>query len=112
MNWHSLPRPVLLLTLAFFCGLVSAVSSNTAAAAILVPIGMAIEPSPSVAVTVAMGASMGVPFVISTPPNSMAYGRGGLSGRDFLVPGTILMFAGCALLGLTGPAVLKWLGVP
>ena len=83
-----------------------------AAAAMLVQIGLGIIPAPSVAVLVALGASMGVPFVISTPPNSMAYGQGGLSGRDFFIPGIVLMAAGCLLLATTGPAMLRWAGVP
>ena len=35
-----------------------------------------------------------------------------MSGRDFLLPGMVLMIAGCALAGLAGPAALKWLGFP
>jgi len=91
---------------------ISAVASNTAAAAILIQIAMGIAPSPHVAVLVALGASMGVPFVISTPPNAMVYGEGGLRPRDLLFPGLILMALGCAVLALVGPQVLRWAGVP
>jgi solute carrier family 13 (sodium-dependent dicarboxylate transporter), member 2/3/5 len=111
VNWHALPRPVLMMALVFACAAISAVASNTAASAMLIQIAIGILPAPSVAVLVAMGASMGVPFVISTPPNSMAYGRGGLRGRDFLLPGGLLMLVGCAVVALTGPAVLKRLGM-
>ena len=90
----------------------SAFISNTAAAAMLVQTGLGVVPSPSFAVLVALGASMGVPFVISTPPNAMAYGQGGLRPRDLFVPGLILMTSGCALLALTGPMVLRMMGVP
>ena len=48
---------------------------------ILIPIAISISPSPATAVLVALGASMGVPFVISTPPNAMVYGEGGLRPR-------------------------------
>jgi sodium-dependent dicarboxylate transporter 2/3/5 len=112
VDWQALPRPVLLTGMVFACALISAVASNTAAAAMLIQIALGIVPSPSVAVLVAMGASMGVPFVISTPPNSMAYGRGGLRGRDLFVPGAVLMVVGCALVALTGPRVLRMLGIP
>jgi sodium-dependent dicarboxylate transporter 2/3/5 len=78
----------------------------------LIQIGLGIVPAPSFAVLVALGASMGVPFVISTPPNAMAYGQGGLRPRDFMLPGLILMTFGCLLLALTGPAVLRLMGVP
>lgn len=112
IDWHALPRLVLILVLVVSCAAISAVASNTAAAAMLIQIALGIIPSPSVAILVAMAASMGVPFVISTPPNSMAYGRGGLTGRDLLVPGIILMLVGCAVLTATGPFVLRRLGVP
>ena len=112
VDWQVLPRPVLVLSLVAGCALISAVASNTAASAMLIQIALGILPTPSAAVLVAMGASMGVPFVISTPPNSMAYGRGGVSSRDFLVTGSLLMIAGCAILALTGPAVLRRLGLP
>lgn len=112
VDWQVLPQPVLMLGLVLVCATISAVASNTAAAAMLIQIAIGIVPSPSVAVLVAMGASMGVPFVISTPPNSMAYGQGGLRGKDLLVPGSILMLVGCALVALTGPWVLRLLEIP
>jgi len=72
---------------------------------------MGIAPSPVVAVLVALGASMGVPFVISTPPNAMVYGEGGLRSRDFFVTGLILMLAGCVAVVFAGPPLLKWVGL-
>jgi sodium-dependent dicarboxylate transporter 2/3/5 len=110
--WQRMPETLLLLAFLLVGALLSAVASNTAAAVILIPIGLRIMPEPSFAVLVALAASMGVPFVISTPPNAMAYGQGGLRTRDLAVPGAMLMLAGCVLLALTGPTVLRWLGVP
>jgi sodium-dependent dicarboxylate transporter 2/3/5 len=112
VDWNALPLPALLLAFVLACASISAIASNTAAAAMLIQIALSILPLPSVAVLVALGASMGVPFVISTPPNSMAYGQGGLHTRDFFVPGIILMLVGCALVALTGPWVLRTLGIP
>jgi sodium-dependent dicarboxylate transporter 2/3/5 len=111
-RWELLPRPVLLLAMAFACALISAVASNTAAAAMLTQIALGLMPEPSVAVVVALGASMGVPFVISTPPNTMAYGQGGLRTRDFFVPGILLMLGGCGIVAFAVPPVLKWIGIP
>ena len=111
VHWKGLHPAVFLLAFIAVCAVLSAVASNTAAAAMLIQIGLGIVPSPSFAVLVAMGASMGVPFVISTPPNAMAYGQGGLRSRDFMVPGLILMTFGCVILALTGPRVLALLGV-
>jgi len=111
VDWNALPTSVLLLSLVFGCAAISSVSSNTAASAMLIPIAMGIVPSPWVAVIVALGASMGVPFVISTPPNALVYGQGGLRSRDFLVPGIILMLAGCAIVAIAGAPLLRWLGL-
>lgn len=109
--WDALPTVVVVLLLVLVCATLSALASNTAAAAMLVQIGLGVLPGAGTAVLVALGASMGVPFVISTPPNAMAYGQGGLRPRDLFVPGMILMLAGCALLALTGPTVLRILGM-
>jgi sodium-dependent dicarboxylate transporter 2/3/5 len=110
--WRTIHPTLLVLCFVVACALLSAVASNTAAAAILVQIGLGIVPAPSFAVLVALGASMGVPFVISTPPNAIVYGEGVLRTRDFALPGMVLMVVGCLILALTGPTVLKWVGVP
>jgi solute carrier family 13 (sodium-dependent dicarboxylate transporter), member 2/3/5 len=110
-NWGSLPPTVLLLGLVVACASVSAVSSNTAAAAIMIQVAAGVSPSPATAILVALGASMGVPFVISTPPNAMVYGEGGLKPRDLIVPGTVLMVVGCVALALLGPTALRWVGI-
>jgi sodium-dependent dicarboxylate transporter 2/3/5 len=112
LNWNALPRPVLLFFLAIACASISAVASNTAAAAVLIQIALEIAPSPSIAVIVALSASMGLPFVISTPPNSMAYGQGGITARDLFVPGAVLMVVGCVFVAFAGPPILRLLGVP
>lgn len=110
--WSRIHPTLLVLSFVSVCALLSAVASNTAAAAMLVQIGLGIMPTPSFAVLVALGASMGVPFVVSTPPNAIVYGQGGLSARDLSVPGMVLMVVGCLLLAFTGPMVLRWVGVP
>jgi len=107
MPWSNLPPMLFLFLFVIIAALLSAVASNTAAAALLIPIGLSLDTSHHFAILVALGTSMGVPFVISTPPNAMAYGKGGLRPLDLLIPGMILMTAGCALLAVTGPWVLK-----
>jgi sodium-dependent dicarboxylate transporter 2/3/5 len=112
VDWDALHPKLFLFALLFACAFISAIASNTAASAMLIQIALGIAPSPSTAVLVALGASMGAPFVISTPPNSMVYGKGGLSGRDFFVPGIVMMVLGCAVLTVAGPTVLRWVGIP
>ena len=91
--------------------LLSALMSNTATATLLIPLAQSIDPGPAAAVLVAIGASMGVPFVISTPPNAMIHGEGGVRGRDLLAVGLPLMLAGVVIIALTGTLVLDLAGV-
>lgn len=110
VDWQRIPRPAFLFALALACASLSAVASNTAAAAVLIQIGMGLSPLPSTAIVVALGASMGAPFAISTPPNGLAYGQGGLRSSDFARPGLPLMFGGCALVALIAPWIDRWFG--
>jgi sodium-dependent dicarboxylate transporter 2/3/5 len=112
VDWTSLPPLLWLGGLVLGCALLSAVMSNTATAALLVPLVMTLDASPATAVIIAISASFGMPFTISTPPNAMAYGEGGLSARDLLWVGLPIMLIGCALVTLTGPPVLRLLGLP
>ena len=110
--WDDYTRIVWLGGLVLASALMSAVMSNAATVALLVPLGMAIDPSPSTAILIAVGASFGMPFSISTPPNAMVYGTGEVSSRDLLWIGVPLMVIGCVVVTLTGPVVLELFGVP
>lgn len=101
-----------LFILCLTSAMLSALMSNTASVVLLIPIATAVFPEPSTAVLIAISSSFGMPFVISTPPNAMAYGEGGLTSRDLLVPGLILMIVGCAVVSLTGKTVLNFAGIP
>lgn len=89
----------------------SALMSNTATATFLIPLAQALDPAPAVPILVAIGASMGIPFVISTPPNAMVASEGGVSERDLLIVGLPLMLLGVALVATTGSGVLSLLGI-
>ena len=77
----------------------------------LIPIATALIPEPSTAILVAISASFGIPFNISTPPNAMAYGEGGLRSGDLFWPGIVIMIVGCVLVSATGPTVLRIVGI-
>jgi sodium-dependent dicarboxylate transporter 2/3/5 len=89
----------------------SALMSNTATAVILIPLATAIIPSPTTPILIAVAASFGLPFVISTPPNAMAFGRGGVRFGDLFWPGVVLSLVGCALVSTTGRLVLEFAGI-
>lgn len=99
---------------AFVVGgaMMSALMSNTATAALLIPLASVLYPSPSTTVLIAIACSFGMPFVISTPPNAIVHGQAGVTSADLLWVGLPLMALGCAVLITTGPTVLNWLGVP
>lgn len=101
-----------LFVLCLVSALLSALMSNTATVVMLIPIATAIIPAPSTAILVAVAASFGMPFVISTPQNAMAYGEGGLKFTDLFAPGIILMIVGCLLVSLTGRFALNLVGIP
>jgi sodium-dependent dicarboxylate transporter 2/3/5 len=107
----SADRPRLAL---FFLCLLSAflasVMSNTGTAALLIPVAMTLIPAPSTAILIALATGLGFPFAISTPANAMAVHYGARQ-RDLMLASLPAIVAGSALLALTGPAILRALGV-
>jgi len=104
-----------MLSLFLLClasAILSALMSNTATAVMLIPLATALIPAPSTAILVAVSASFGVPFLISTPPNAMVFGQGGVRFGDLFWPGLALMVLGCLLVSLTGKTTLNFVGIP
>lgn len=110
--WAAVPPFGRLLALCSASAALAALMSNTAAAAMLIPLAASLDPSPSTAVLIAVAASLGIPFVVSTPPNAMVYGEGGVRSADLFVPGILLMVLGVVLVSVTGPFVLRLMGIP
>lgn len=101
-----------IFVLCLTSALLAAVMSNTATAVLLIPLAGALVPNPSTAILIAVSASFGIPFIISTPQNAMAYGEGGVKFNDLFTPGMVLMILGCVIVSLTGKAVLNLVGIP
>ncbi len=83
--------------------LLSEIASNTAAATLVVPIGLALADAtgaPPVAITmgVVLGASFGFMMPISTAPNAMAYGTGLVSMRQMMSTGIIFDVIGVVVV--------------
>ncbi|MGD9951875.1 MAG: DASS family sodium-coupled anion symporter [Burkholderiales bacterium] len=91
--------------------------SNTAAANLLLPIGISAATAMGagardVAIGIALAASLAMALPVSTPPNALAYSRGGLSVRDMALPGLLVGLAGAALVALlAGPLARFWSGL-
>jgi di/tricarboxylate transporter len=82
--------------------------SNTATVTMLIPLAVSFIPNPIIAVLIAIAASLGIPFIISTPINAMVHSEGGITAKDFSVIGFPLMTLGCLLLALTGFYLLSF----
>lgn len=111
VSWNELNPVWALFLLCLVSATLSALMSNTATAVMLIPLAHALIPEPSTAILVAIAASFGIPFVISTPPNAMVYGEGGVKFKDLFLPGIIIMILGCLLISLTGRAILRFAGI-
>jgi solute carrier family 13 (sodium-dependent dicarboxylate transporter), member 2/3/5 len=83
----------LALAAAYATVVLSNFMSNTAAATILIPLGIALAHGSEglVAVPIALAASAAMCLPISTPPNAIAFASGELEGKDFLVIGLLMM---------------------
>ncbi len=110
--FHELDPRISLFVLCLASALLASLMSNTATAVLLIPLASALVQSPSTAILVAVSASFGIPFVISTPQNAMAFGEGGVKFGDMFWPGIVLMILGSLVVSLTGRTVLNFVGIP
>ncbi len=104
----------------FFCFLTLIFSnfmSNTAAANILIPIGIATglasgvgKDAAAFAIPMALSASAAMCLPISTPPNAIAYASGKLRSQDFLLPGLVIGLLAFPLSSLWTRLLLQWMG--
>jgi sodium-dependent dicarboxylate transporter 2/3/5 len=88
----GIPLFVTLLILVFFGILVTMVASNTASAAILIPLMLPLSSSlgidmKSMALLIAIGVSLDFMMPVGTPPNAIAYSTGVVHVRDMIKNG-------------------------
>jgi len=88
----GIPLFVALLILVFFGIVVTMVASNTASAAILIPLMLPLSDSlgidmKSLAILVAIGVSLDFMMPVGTPPSAIAYSTGVVSVRDMIKNG-------------------------
>lgn len=92
LSMEDTPAVVIALVFAFITAALSNFMSNTAAANITIPMGLALAVGceAQVVVPIALAASAAMCLPISTPPNAIASSSGHLESKDFIVPGLIL----------------------
>jgi sodium-dependent dicarboxylate transporter 2/3/5 len=122
VQWLPDPDHGLLVSLAvlvFATLVVGTFMSNTAAANLLLPIGMSLAtafgtgaPVVQIALSIALISAVTMALPVSTPPNAMAYATGEITTRDLAVSGiTVGVFAALLVIFLSGP-VLRFFGIP
>jgi len=96
---QGLGQAGLVFLLGYTTVVMSNFMSNTAAANILIPLGVALASGfeSSMAVAIAFGASAAMCLPVATPPNAMVYATGRCDASDFLKTGLIM--------GLIVPAI-------
>ena len=105
------PPWIMLLAIAAFMVLLTEFASNTAAAALLVPVFAAVAPQlgmpiGTLVVVVALAASCGFALPVATPPNALVFGSGRVRQRDMLRAGLSLDLVCIAVLTVWGVLTL------
>ena len=93
--------------------------SNTAAANLLLPVGIAAAMATGTggisvtqaALSIALAASISMALPISTPPNAMAYARGEFSARDLAKAGLLIGVAAALAILFAGGWIIRIVGI-
>ncbi len=111
---EALPVAVLVLIAMAVVVYLGELASNTAMAAVFLPIagaaaiGMGVAPL-ALAVPIALAASLGFMLPVATPPNAIVFGSGAVSARQMLKAGALLDVIGIVVVyvvaSLLGPIV-------
>ncbi|MCP3973390.1 MAG: DASS family sodium-coupled anion symporter [bacterium] len=106
--WENFGSIAIVALLAAVALVLSTVISNSAAANLLVPLGLSMALSPAVDVDpllagffIAIGASLAMALPISTPTNAVAYSTGEVSTRDMARVGLIVGAVGLVVFLLS-----------
>lgn len=118
VSWESIGQALLILTLAVVALLLSTFISNSAAANLLIPVGLSLALSDAVAADpalaaffIAVGASLAMALPVSTPPNAIAFSTGAVKTRDLAVAGSIIGVVGLVLYVFVAPLLWNLMGV-
>jgi sodium-dependent dicarboxylate transporter 2/3/5 len=111
----GLPRPLIYLALAALVVGLSELASNTAVAALMMPLAASLGtatgiPPLALIVVTGLAASLGFALPVATPPNAIAFGSGLVPVRTMFRAGIFLDLMGVVLVALVAslliPAVL------
>lgn len=118
VDWSSITSVMLTFALTGTALLLSTVISNTAAANLLVPIGLTLVTSGAVdtapraaAFFIAVGASLAMMLPVSNAPNAIAYATGAITTRRMATIGAIVGVTGLLLVVGVGPTLWDLMGL-
>jgi sodium-dependent dicarboxylate transporter 2/3/5 len=112
----GLPRPVIYLALAGLVVVLSELASNTAVAALMMPLAASLGtatglPPLELIVVTGLAASLGFALPVATPPNAIAFGSGLVPVRTMFRAGVVLDLIGVVVVVLLAalliPVVLR-----
>lgn len=115
LSWLSaLPWVLLILLIVAVIVFLGELASNTAMAAVFLPIvgaaGIELGLSPiGLSVSVALAASLGFMLPVATPPNAIVYGSGAVKMADMLHAGILLDVLGTLLVAFLAASLGQWL---
>jgi sodium-dependent dicarboxylate transporter 2/3/5 len=109
----ALPLVLLLLLLGLVLVFVGELASNTAMAAVFLPVAGATavgmgEPALLLALPVALFATLGFMLPVATPPNAIVFGSGAVSARHMLRAGILLDLVGIVVVAVAVLTLGRW----
>lgn len=116
-DWTAMPAVAVVVVLGVLALGLSNVISNSAAANLLVPLGLGLAggigglEAVTIAVALALSCSMAMSLPISTPPNAIAYATGEVTTPDMAKVGIIVGLIGTSLIVLILPTVWSAMGL-
>jgi sodium-dependent dicarboxylate transporter 2/3/5 len=117
VSWDLVPGWLVAGLLAATALGMSTVISNSAAANLLIPIGLTLALSGAVSLDpirvgffIAIGASLAMALPISTPPNAIAYSTGSVHTADMARAGLVIGLVGLVLFVVVAPLLWTLMG--
>lgn len=116
VDWDAIPVVLVLLVLAGLAWVISNFISSTAAANLLVPMGVGVaanvpNSAGEVAMVLALACSLGMCLPISTPPNAIAHATGVVPTAAMVRIGFLVGIVGILLLSFVVPHLWAVVGV-
>jgi sodium-dependent dicarboxylate transporter 2/3/5 len=113
----ALPVILLLLAVGVLIVFVGELASNTAMAAVFLPVAGATaiamgEPAFVLTLPVALFATLGFMLPVATPPNAVIFGSGAVEMRHMLRAGIVLDIVGIAVVALAIVTLGRWVLAP